>query len=699
MNKIVLASILFLLVSSCAGKNEFQTFTIKNPEKLIAKYKVSNDNSSLNATFNSNLISKPITNTNTNPTNVGGVELSAPLIDRVFNRMKDIYKKVGEEQANEILNSGYDLGVLNNPSFFWQLPFGEIKISVRRQVDPDVFHETRYIVTDELIISIDAQKLLTNLKNEDIIEIPDHFFGLYAGIEFRRVYRFSHFAENFVEGLTNNYEYLFFPFLYFQTQKFNELDEYQFLERTDQLTAEVGGALNYQVPIASGISLSAQAAFMYGYENLTKVSLQMVGKDDEKVDGIQAKVNVSYEREKKASTALSTQLQVEFLKLLKLTLLQYEYDHSDTSSQKIDLSFRNEDLQGEHNQPVLRELDKVFLGASFNDTFFGPYKVKEETRIKQNLGSKYTVLFWKGTNEKETERVQTYQDGHLKTFYKHTFSKTLCSQTFWQMILPKLFLQIFNVGAINQYKELDRRIYHLEYQSEVDLLNNNGSLEYRDEEKLFASFSLQYFVKTFKSATHRKIKMTSLLRSYAYVDSRINSWIEDSELVPPMDLNLKTSITQTGLENFNAKTVDQVFSDILWICNNESKLKSKTVFSSSQIKDELQICRKHLENAYLSYHEKVLETNDQSLPIVDFKQLLEQFAKYFSSKSDIEKVFGKENVFIYGKFSSMTKAGKSFVHNFKHGELKSLGVIKDSNINRSKSEISESSVLDAQQDE
>jgi len=663
----------------------------------MAKYKGSNNATSANPTSNSNLISNP--NTNSTPSKLEGVDLSAPLIDRVFNRLKDIYKKVGEEQANEILNSGYDLGVLNNPSFFWQLPFGEIKISVRRQVDPDVLHETRYIVTDELIISIDAQKLLTNLKNEDIVEIPDDFLGLYAGIEFRRVYRFSHFAPNFVEGLTNNFEYLFFPFLYFQTQKFNELDEYQYLERTDQLTAEVGGALNYQVPVYSGISLSAQAAFMYGFENLTKVSLQMVGKDDEKIDGIQAKVNVSYEKEKKASTALSTQLQVEFLKLLKLTLLQYEYDHSDTSSQKINLSFRNEDLQGEKNQPVLHELDKVFLGASFNDSFFTPYKVKEETRIKQNLGSKYTILFWKGTNEKETERVQTVQDGHLKTFYKHTFAKTLCSQTFWQMILPKLFVQIFNVGAINQYKELDQRIYHLEYQSEVDLLNNNGMLEFRDEEKIFASFSLQYFAKTFKSATHRKTKMTSLLRSYAYVDSRINSWIDDNELVPPMDLNLKTTITQTGIQNFNAKTEDQVLKDILWICNNESKLKSKTIFSSSQIKDALQICEKNLENAYLNYHEKVLESDDQGLPIVDFKQLLEQFAKYLSSKSDIEKVFGKENVFIYGKFTSMTKDGKSFVHNFKHGELKSLGVIKDSNINRSKNELSESSILDAQQDE
>ncbi|OFZ47556.1 MAG: hypothetical protein A2381_10220 [Bdellovibrionales bacterium RIFOXYB1_FULL_37_110] len=678
MSKIIYILIFLGLSFSIFGSGEFKTFKIKNLDLLSKKFKGSSSQKSLKTNMQ---------------------DQAAPLIDRVFNKMKDIYQKIGNQQAGEILNSGYELGVLNNPSFFWQIPFGEIKISVRRQVDPDVLHDTRFIVTDELIITVDAHHLLTSLKNEGLIEITDQFLGLYAGLEFRRVYRFSHFAENFVDGLTNNYEYLFFPFFYFRSQKLSELSEYQYLERIDQLSAEVGGALNYQTPVYPGINLNAQAAFMYGYQNLTKVSVQVVGEEDEKIDELLPKVNISYEREKKSSTEFSAQLQLELLKLLKLTLLQYEYDYSQTSSKTIHLSFNEEDLSPNTGNPVLGELDKLFLGASFDDAFFAPYKVSEEVRVKQNLGSKYTVLFWKGMNDKETERVQTYQDGQLKNIFKHTFIRTVSSSTIWQIILPKLFWQIFNVAALNQYKEVDQRIFYLEYQSQEDLLVSQKQLKFNDKEIIFASFSVKYFASTFKSATKRKAKMTGLLRSYAAVDSKITSWVDKNELIPPMDLNIKTAVTQAGIKYFNKKRVDLVNKDILEICKNDSTIKGAGLLQRAQNRGDYENCVSHLQDSYENYYLKVLSSHYQNMSVYDFKILLEQFAKYFANKSDIERIFGKDNVFIFGKFSSKTKEGKNFVHNFKHGQLKSLGVIKDSNIIRSRAEITSETKADAQQDE
>jgi len=678
MRKIICTLLLLGLSFSILGSGEFKTFKIKNPELLSRKFKGSSTQKS---------------------TRTGEYNFATPLIDRVFDRMKDIYQQIGASQTGEILNSGYALGVLNNPSFFWQLPFGELKISVRRQVDPDVAHDTRFIVTDELIITVDAHTLLTNLKNEGLIEITDQFLGLYAGLEFRRVYRFSHLAENFVDGLTENYEYLFFPFLYFRSHKLRELNEYQFIERIDQISAEVGGALNYQVPIYAGISLNAQAAFMYGYQNLTKVTLQMVGEEDEKIDDFSARVNVSYERQKKTSSEFSIQLQLEFLNLLKKTFLQYEYDYSQTSSKRIDLSFKDEDINPDVNNSVMQELDKLFLGTSFHEDLLAPYQVKEEVRVKQNLGSKYTILFWKGMNDKETERVQTNQAGVLTNFFKHTFTKTMASQTLWQIILPKLFMQIFNVGALNQYKELDQRIYHLEYKSEEDLLVGKKRLKFDNNEKIFASFAIKYFANTFKSATHRKVKMANLLRTYASVDSRITGWIDKNELMPPMDLNIKTAVTQTGIRYFNKKRVDLVRNDILVICKNESAIKGTDLLQRARSKSGYDNCVSHLDESYQNYYTKVLGSHYQNMPIHEFKVLLELFSRYISNKSDIERIFGKDNVFVFGKFSCKTKDGKNFVHHFKHGQLKSLGVIKDNNISRSRDEIISDANASAQQNE
>jgi hypothetical protein len=322
---------------------------------------------------------------------------------------------------------------------------------------------------------------------------------------------------------------------------------------------------------------------------------------------------------------------------------------------------------------VPKEIDKLLIGSKFNEEIFKPYRVSEETRQNENLNSKYTVLFWSGMKEKETERIETLKDGASKIHYKHTFVKTKFKKSLFEIIVPKLFSQLFNLNAINQYKEFDERKIQFEYISEVDLLNQSSGLVFEDHEKISASISVNYFIKSFKYKKSGREKMMGLLNSYAYVDPQITKWIKNKELVCPMDLQIKTSINEKGLRYFNNINEEIIHEEIKSICSNEAKLKNKSIFSFLTIKKAKKSCEKKINKAYRLYNMKLLE-DSESLPIKEFKNLFEVLANYISSTSDIEKLFGRENVFVYGKFNSKTKMNTIFVNNFKHGHSDGLGL-------------------------
>ncbi len=102
--------------------------------------------------------------------------------------------------------------MLNFSGFSWQRPEANFQLYVNRQLSPDLF-SSKWIVHDTFLVGVEASTLLTNMREQDMIDLSDEAIGAFAGLSFVREYKYSHFASTFLEGLQADYSKLFLSFI------------------------------------------------------------------------------------------------------------------------------------------------------------------------------------------------------------------------------------------------------------------------------------------------------------------------------------------------------------------------------------------------------------------------------------------------------------------------------------------------------
>ena len=98
-------------------------------------------------------------------------------------------------------------------------------IGGNRAVSPVSNGPKKWKVNDIFTISVGAVSYLKYLKSKDLIDIPIDSIGLFAGIGFQRTYRFTHYADSYVNGLKSDFRKLFMTFMYFKTKRVLDLDD------------------------------------------------------------------------------------------------------------------------------------------------------------------------------------------------------------------------------------------------------------------------------------------------------------------------------------------------------------------------------------------------------------------------------------------------------------------------------------------
>ncbi len=599
-----------------------------------------------------------------------------PVFAKIVKVMGPIYQGVGKTQAQGIIlkNKQFDLGSVNHSGFTWQKPMGNFAIYVNRQLAPDLFDDTNWIVTDTLTIHIDATTFLTNMKQNGLIDITAKQLAAFAGIEFKREYRYVHFAASFEEGLQKDYTNLFLSFTNFFGLNFLKMQEYEFMTKKDFLSFSAGAGAH--IPIATGASFGA--GVLVGYNTLSSVEVQHVGPKDSPRDG--EKFRISFEKEKGGEVEISATLQADFFNLLRLTLFSYEYSYALSESDKIYLSVFDRHMEDlVMGSPVQKQLTSIFMMNRPNLDEIQDMVVSSEHRKKENKNSHFAIFLFGKLKKGNVEQVTIQKDGIEKTFFKSRFESIKYVKSFLSTLLNGISMFFTNTELFKSYKASRSRDLVLEYEGERELSSKDKVQ--LNEEKLSLNIEHEFTAKKTEGWFNKKYKKYAehFTRNFTALPSTIANEIKNKNLVGPLKIRTMAWINKEGLIAFNQQHQDTVNGQLAKICKYEKPKKMKWwkrikyAFKKKTIKGKA--CYKKLTKYYSNYRDELKKSGDMSL--WKLRELLIQVNRYSDNKDDLRRLFGYYNVFYNGSVEAYTKNDTKFKSYFKDGVLKSMGVIDD----------------------
>ena len=642
-----------------------------------------------------------------------------PLYSEILQYFGDHYQRIGERQLAAIEN-GRDLSIvggMNHIGIRYTKPFVDFKVELQRQVAPDLFHDERWLVTDTMDLYIEASKLLSNLENAGIIDITQEQYAAFAGLTFKRTYKYVHYADTYQEGLGFNLEKLFFGFTHFRSSRFLELEAGEILSKEDSLVLAAGGVGN--LPLGHG--LSANAGALIKYSKLSKVVIQAVEEDEQVVAG--ERVRVSYEKSKAFSLGLRVGVVADFLNLLRVSLLSYDFSYSLLESYQVNLAF-NDDQMDQLVEPTLvkGEVLKMLKQKTPDLDIISPYIVSEQRRKIQEKKSQFKLLLLGASREQKTSHIQIAKEGMVKTFFRHNFEKITYRQDLFSRLFSIVLKSFLQLDQSVRKRVSDTKALLMEYDHERNLIKNKDTLNYHsnDEEKLTLNFKRNYYAYKTKGFGGRlsKKKALGLLNDYSGIDRSVINAFKNDQLIGPISLDMTFLMGKKGIDYFNGLTLNQVYDRIEETCNAKSKRKwrwfrnlfngclhslkrsfdkyEKTLKMKTYNKSHLDSCKRrvkkyrrgrwfssrrklHLIQSCLQKdRQKSLEEISREIPVWRLAQLFEKLHQKSKKTEDYHRFFGDQNVFLHGSFQAIDpNTEMDFVSHFKEGEFEGFGLVNN----------------------
>ncbi len=636
------------------------------------------------------------------------LDAQSDLYQKILDEMNLEYEQIGKTEAARILqnNSTIITGGLNSIGFSYKRPFVDFSLNVDRNLAPDLFDVQRWIVTDTCSLYIDASKILSNLKDQKIIDISQDNLAAFAGIVFKRTFTWVHYANSYEEGLTTHFEKLFLPFLAMNVKNISKLQSNEMIFKEDSLSVKTGGFVS--APLYTGIV--GMSGVLAKFEKLTRVEVvsspSKSGKGDE--------LHLAYEKSKIASAGASIGIQADFLKILKMTLLSYDFNYELNSSYKIYLNFMQKNLQEMSiDNPVAEEIGQVLKNREGDLAVLAPYVISEEKKISQSIEHKYNFFLLGGIKGAKTQQVEVTVDGRVKTFFRHYYEKIKYTEDFVSRIFSSLIYALTNTDANAAKLASDTKRVEIEYDSDKNLLENHEDLSLKDDfQKLSMSFSSEFLTKKTSGIIGRKYRDRALflLERFSGIDPLIVTMLQNEYLKAPLVITGKYQVNTEGIRHFNNLEIGEVFDFFGGLCDEYPKNK---FFNFRNLFDT---CRRALQNDYIDYfkdltHDKIsaaaiatcenksqhylfsaskkraylknclsdLTKKDQQdwldIPLWQLKTLTTTIVNYSNSKVHYYNLFGVQNVFFYGNLNATTQDGRYFTSSFHEGDFKGFGVV------------------------
>lgn len=636
------------------------------------------------------------------------IGLNDVLYQKIINEFQNQYTSIGQNEAQKILSSkGVEVhGGLNSVGFSYKKPFVDFTIELERHLAPDLFSETRWIVTDSLLIEIEATKLLNRLKNDGQIDYSEKNLALYAGLVFKRKFTWVHFADSYKDGLTKNLTKLFFPFLSYNSDALSKMSINELLTKEDHIGFRSGGVAT--VPIYHGIS--ASAGFLTSFKKLSKTEMYISQSFE---DGTLS-AHVSNESASMASGEFNFSVVANFLKIIKLNLLSYDFSYEKIQSRSVYLLLPQSFFKESISNGTQNELRLVLNNKDYKLFYLKPFLISEEEKLSLALTHKYNFLLFGGMKSANTEQI-TISDGNKNiTYFRHIFEKIKYIEDPWAKLLGSLLYSLTNTRSRISEITHESRKMSIEYASFKNLIDKKEELKLLNDKAISINFNIEFNSNYKKNYLSKKIKKNNLyfIDHLSELSSEVSSWIEEDELTTPSHFRAQFMVQQLGLEYFNKLKVSAVFDEFNFMCTNYPKT---TFFNFRNFFDH---CNHVLQNDFVNYfknlrHEKVTasvidlcekksmkylfnsskrrnfikscidsgtektDVKNDSIPLWDLKNLLSSIVASVNDKVSFYNLFGARNVFHFGSLSAKTASLDDFVVNYHAGLFQNLGVIDD----------------------
>lgn len=638
--------------------------------------------------------------------NSTGTSGDTDLYQQIANEFNLEYENIGKREALKVIsNNGLSVtGGLNSIGFTFQKPFINFGVSVDRNLAPDLYDDKRWIVTDTFTIDIDASRVLGSLKKEGAIDMSEQNLAAFAGVVFKRKFTWIHYAANYNDGLMGHFEKLFMPFSALSFSNIAKLEANEMIFKEDSISLKAGGLVS--APLYTGIT--GMAGVLAKFEKLSKVEV---------ISLVDKKLQITAEKTKIATAGVSLAIQADFLKILKLTLLSYDFSYELESSYKMYLNINQSEIMGLNSAaPVAVEIQQVLKNREGDLTILAPYIISEEKRISQATNHRYNFLLLGGQKSSKTQQIEITKDGKVKTFFRHYYEKMKYTEDLTSRLFASFLYKLTNVDVSATQLASDTKKVSIEYDSTKNLLEQRESLNIGSaqelEQKLSMTFTSDFKTNKTTGSSGQKYRERAkfILERFSGVNPLAISMIDSDMLKAPYHVEGKYQVNIDGIRYFNSQSVTAVFDHFDGLCNEYPKtsfLSFRNLFDN---------CRRSLQNDYIDYlkdlsHDRVssddidkCESKSKkyflfpskqrafvknclsemnilaasewvNVPLWPLKNLSSNIVNNSYSKVHFYNLFGVQNVFFFGTFDAVTAQGGAFTTNFHEGAFKGLGAV------------------------
>jgi len=588
----------------------------------------------------------------TNPIPVDGEE--SLLYEEIRRHLEAAHEDIGMEEVRNInrLNQQFNLGSSNFSGFSWQKPFGVVGVQVDRQVNPNIFG-SNWLIMDTFTFEIEATTFLEKLAQEGMSTMSSVEIGAFAGISFRRVYTTWHYANSYQEGLLADFSKLFLPFTKFNQKGMERMSHEEIVKREDTWTASAGGLISS--PPIYGFSFSGGVLAQYDLQNFTTV--QSSFNPDERF-----KVGVS--SKKSISAGVTLELQLDFYKLLKFSLLRYDMNYEYASGKEITLGFNN--AQWAHvkeSSQENKELNSILNG-------FGTVKHLENyvVRLDESESSSFeqrgSVLIWGRLQKTKTEQVRVIKDEMVRVFYKNYSQNIKVVQNFFSRLFSAVVYKLLKLPAGVKNAAIYSRQITMEYEATHPQATDPKVTRIDSTEQFSFNLTQYYNAARTDRWIDRRFKNDVIwfVDNFTTLPKGYKTDIRNELIKGPMLIESTLRVETAGMQYLLKTPESLVFKQITKVCStNNSKSSRKKCFED-------------MRDKFVSFRTDYF-ANHLKPSLVKFKNFLSKYYKQSENISDLQILFGEENTFINGRLQAKTSLGNDFNTAFSSGQFRGLGVI------------------------
>jgi hypothetical protein len=597
----------------------------------------------------------------------------SPLFEQIRRHLEAAHREIGLREVTQLdfLNRQFNMGSENFSGFSWQKPYGVVHVFADRQVTPNLFGNN-WLIQDTFTFDIEATSFLEKATQAGLTEMSAADIGAFAGITFKRVYTYYHYANSYNEGLRADFSKLFLPFLKFNTSGISRMGHEEIIKRQDDWTVSAGGMIT--TPPYYGFSFSAGMLAQFAYQNMVSIQHNTVQ------DLTAEQIRLSALGKKAGSIGVNLSLQVDFYKLLKLTIMNYDLNYEYAQTNEFTLGMSSPEWQHVTQEPALaRELRGILHGYGQVGSL-EPYVVGLDESESSALSQRGSLLIWGRLAKTKTEQIRVIKDDQVKLFYKSYAQNMRVVQNVLSRLFSAVVYKIFKFPLGTKNAALYNRQVNLEYEATHPQSTDPNVSRIDTTEQFSFVLNQSYEAARTDRWIDQKFKndMIWFVDAFTTLPKDYKSIIRGEQLKGPMIIESNLRVEKAGFDFFLKSNDNTVFGHMARVCEsdrvdswmdeNHRSLYLKRV----QIAEEL--CVKNMGLAYLDfkgdYYQHSLKPS-----LAKFKKFLTKYFKKVQTLSDLSVLFGENNTFIHGELKGTTPQNAQFVTSFSSGQFRGLGVI------------------------